>query len=565
MTAQARGTAGLRRSIALLAIIALACASRKAGPPPGAAPEASAGGAPAADAAGAPAEGTPAAGAAAAAPAAAAAAPPRASASAVADAAASAPGAAEYAPAVPARPPASAEEAAIARQLFSEALRLVQEADAGPAPLARAADMFDRAFDMDPALVYAGVNAGILRERLGDEDGALAVYARVLDDSPWFAPAARSLVRLRIRRGDVAGAEKDARDRLARYPPTAALHDALAEALLAAGRLDGAEQEARKALKLDEKNVPAMVSLATVYHRKKRHELAKMVLDNARQVDDRDPTVWNRLGFVDLALGNRAQALEDFRTAAALGPDFAEARANYGAFLADAEDYAGAVAELEAAVRLAPRRALAWLGLGNACRGAQQFDRAEAAYRKARELDPALREVDFNLAVLYLDGDKPGTPALARLEQAVAFFEAFEKAGGGDPKLAEHRKDAAKAIDREKKRLAREERDRLRREAEARKKEEEARKEAEAAAAAAAKKAAEEEAARRAAEEEAARKAAAAQPQAPTPGSALTPAATGAPAAAPEPGATPTATSAPTPTPTATPTATPKGEERGDR
>ncbi len=429
-------------------------------------------------------------------------------------------------------PPGSPDAVAAARRQFSEGLRIAQEGGSDPAALRRAADTFERAFDLDPAMPYAGVNAGILRERAGDDDGAAAVYARVLDGSPGFAPAARSLVRLRIRRGDLAAAEEDARGRVGRAPETAALHDALAEVLLAAGRLDDAEQEARKALKLDEKNVPAMVSLATAYHRKKRHELAKMVLENARQVDERDPSVWNRLGFVNLALGSRAQALEDFRTAAALGPDFAEARANYGAFLADAEDYAGAVAELEAAVRLAPRSAPAWLDLGNAYRGTQQFDKAEAAYGKARELDAALREVDFNLAVLYLDGDKPDTAALARLEQAVAFLDAFEKAGGAEPKVAEYRKDAAKAIDREKKRLAREERDRLRREAEARKKEEEVRKEAEAAAA----KAAEEEA----------RKAAVAPAPTPAPGSQPAPA-----AAETSPGASPAAAT--------------KGEERGDK
>jgi Tfp pilus assembly protein PilF len=227
-----------------------------------------------------------------------------------------------------------------------------------------------------------------------------------------------------------------------------------------------------------------------------------MVLENARAIDDRDPAVWNRLGVLELSLGNRAQALESFKTAAALGPDYPEARANYGALLADAEDFSGAVIELEAAARYAPRTAGVFVNLGNAYRGTQQFDRAEAAYRRALELDPSLTDVEFNLAVLYLDGDRPGTPALTRLEQAVAFFDAYERKGGQEAKIAEYRKDAAKAIERERKRLAREERDRLRREAEARKKEEEARKEAELARAKAeAEREAAEEAQRKAVEE----------------------------------------------------------------
>ncbi len=271
--------------------------------------------------------------------------------------------------------------------------------------------------------------------------------------------------------------------------------------------------------------------------------------------------MWNRLGFVELALGNRAQALEDFRTAAALGPDYPEARANYGALLADAEDFQGATVELEAAVRHAPSSAAVWLGLGNAYRGAQQFEKAEEAYRKALELEPSLTEVHFNLAVLYLDGEKPGLPALARLEQAVTFFDTYEQKGGKEPKIVDYRKDAAKAIEREKKRLAREERDRLRREAEAKKKEDEARKEAEAAA----KKAEQERLAREEAERAEAARRAALEPAGAS--STAIPTATATPDPVLATTSTPTSTSTSTspldPTPVST--GVKPGAERGDK
>jgi Tfp pilus assembly protein PilF len=300
-----------------------------------------------------------------------------------------------------------------------------------------------------------------------------------------------------------------------------------------------------------------MVSLATVYYRKKHHELARMVLENARQVDGADPAVWNRLGFVETALGNRLQALEAFKTAAALRPDYPEAHANYGALLADAEDFAAAVTELELAVKYAPRSALAWMNLGNAHRGTKAFEQAEAAYRKALELDPGLVEVHYDLAVLHLDGEKPGTPTLARLEQALAFFETYEAKGGKEPRIAEYRKDAGRAMEREKKRLAREERDRLRKEAEAKKKEDEARKEAEAQARKAAEEAAKQAAAdatKKAAETPAAVEA----PAAPVPAPAAPPAPTAAPDA---PASIEVPASA-----AATPVEPRKlGEERGDR
>jgi len=367
-----------------------------------------------------------------------------------------------------------------AREAFALGVKVEASGDAAAA----VAD-FERAAALDPELVWASFNVGLLRERLGDDVRAEAAYEQALTAQPDFAQAGQNLARLWIRKGQLEPAEKALRERLAKADGVA-LRVALSEVLLAGGKLDQAEAECRTALKADEKNVPAMVVLATTYGRKKRFELAKMVLENARQVDPADPTVFNRLGFVELALGNRPQALEQFRVAAALRPDYPEAHANYGALLADADDFAGAAAELELAVKYAPRSAGGWLNLGNAYRGLQQFEKAEQAYRKALELEPGLNDAHFDLAVLFLDVEKPGLPTLQRFEQGLAEFDLFEKGGGQEPRVAAYRKDAAREIDREKKRLAREEKDRARKEAEAKRKADEeakARAEAEAEAA----------------------------------------------------------------------------------
>src|SRR6266545_5696161 len=88
---------------------------------------------------------------------------------------------------------AGVEELAIAKHSFSEGLRLEAAGD-----LRGAADSFERAYDADQELPHAGVNAGLLRERLGDDAAARAIYARVLDENPGFGPAVRSLIRLAI-------------------------------------------------------------------------------------------------------------------------------------------------------------------------------------------------------------------------------------------------------------------------------------------------------------------------------------------------------------------------------
>jgi tetratricopeptide (TPR) repeat protein len=338
---------------------------------------------------------------------------------------------------------------------------------------AGAVALFEAAFRADPSMAAAAYDAGVLLERSGDLDRARDAYARALRAAPDLEEASLNLTRLRLRAGQAEEAERDLRARLASRPDEVGFRNQLVEVLLATGRLDAAEQEARRILKVDEHDIPAMVNLATVYHRKGRFELARMVLENARQVAPGDPAVWNRLGMVELQLGGRAQAMEHFRKAAELGERYPEAQVNYGAMLVEAEAFPDAVNRLEAAVRQAPASAAAHLNLGNAYRGAKEFEKAERAYRRALELDPTFVDAWFDLGLLHLDGEKPGLATAERLEKAIAFLDRYAAEGGADPKAPQYRRDASILLDKERKRLAREERDRLRQEAEARKREEE--------------------------------------------------------------------------------------------
>lgn len=359
---------------------------------------------------------------------------------------------------------AGPEAARDARSVFEEAVRT---AASDPE---RAAALFERAFQKDPALTLAAFNAGVLWERQGDVTRAREAYLKALAVAPDDEAASQNLTRLRLRTGRAEEAESDLRARIAAHPTSPGLRNQLVEVLLATGRTAAAEQEARRILKMDERNVPAMVNLATAYHQAGRFELARMVLENARQIAPRDASVWGRLGFVELALGDRAQALEAFRQAASLRADYTEAHVNYGVMLVEAEDWPGAVRELEQAVRLAPTNAAARMNLGNAYRGARQFEPAQREYERSLLLAPANADPWFNLALLYLDGDAPGLGAAERLERSLSYFDKYAAAGGNDPRTAQYRKEAGASLERERRRVARDEKDRLRREAEARRK-----------------------------------------------------------------------------------------------
>jgi TPR repeat protein len=68
------------------------------------------------------------------------------------------------------------------------------------------------------------------------------------------------------------------------------------------------------------------------------------------------------------------------------------------------------------------------LNLGSALKGQQKYAEAETAMKRALELDPANADTQFNLGILYLDGQLPGVEPLARLEQAVSWFERYKQA-----------------------------------------------------------------------------------------------------------------------------------------
>jgi len=351
-----------------------------------------------------------------------------------------------------------------AMRVYRAGVATAQRGDCGPA-----IDQFAEAFSIDPHFGLAAYNIGLCQERLGQPAKAKEAYRRAAAARPDLFEANENLTRLELRLGETAEAESELRSRLAQPGAPSGLHAQLAEVLAAEGRSDAAA-EAKLALKADERNVPAMLVLARIYCDQKRYELSRMIAENVRLIDPDNAEVYNLIGALDLAEKSNALALEDFKKAAELRPEFPEAQNNLGALLVAAQDYPTAIKHLETATRGAPEAVAPHLNLGNALRGNKQYDQAKAEYEKVLELDP--RDVDayFNLGVLYLDGEPSGMGQMDRYNQAVAYFDRFRSGGGRDPRLEEYVKDAQKAIGLEKRKEELAAKNQLRKEEEAKRK-----------------------------------------------------------------------------------------------
>jgi Tfp pilus assembly protein PilF len=344
-----------------------------------------------------------------------------------------------------------------ARDSFARAVQLAQGGD-----VAGAEKALGEVLDRDPKLDHAWTDLGVLAERRGDLSAAEKDYRQALSLAPDEEAAWDFLGRLLCRQGRAQDAQALASARCTASPTAAGPRNALAFSLLELNQPQAAETEAKKVLKDDEKNVRTMQLLAQAYFREGKYELSKLVLENARAVDGNDAVTHNLLGATLLRLKQRPLALEEFRAAAAARPDFAEARNNYGVMLVEAGDFEGAVRELEAAVALAPDFIPARLNLGNAYRGKAQLQQAEAQYQKVAQLQPALADTYFNLAILNLDSELPGVDTVERMNRAIAYFKTYRDKGGTDDRVDQYLKDAAKGIDREQRRREREKKDQLR-------------------------------------------------------------------------------------------------------
>lgn len=133
------------------------------------------------------------------------------------------------------------------------------------------------------------------------------------------------------------------------------------------------------------------------------------VLKRAEQRYPDDPTLPAVHAQIALLMDYRQQAKEAIARSLAIDPDdptALEARANYKAgFESDLE---GALADLERAVAVAPGSTTIWnaLGLVQSARHAER--EAEAAFKRAIELDPYDPVSYANLAIFYLDQDRVG-------------------------------------------------------------------------------------------------------------------------------------------------------------
>jgi tetratricopeptide (TPR) repeat protein len=296
---------------------------------------------------------------------------------------------------------------------------------------------FQQTLKRDPDAYPALYNLGVLADRAGNERDAITYYRRALQVLPDYEPAARGISTIQIRRGQVQEAVATVEPLANQYRANLELQALYAELLVEARRVDEAWMAARRALKCDERFVPALVALVKASRAQGRDELADSILEQAMQIDPNVAELHFLRGEkLETEPGELREAMAAYERAVQLRPNYAEARMALGIQLLAGGNYSGALSHFQVAERLVPTLPAVHVNLGDAYRATKQWTEAQRAYRRALELQAKLPEAHYGLGLLFLTaaGDFPGLDELSAYEKSVNEFKAYRDEMG--PRLA---------------------------------------------------------------------------------------------------------------------------------
>lgn len=326
------------------------------------------------------------------------------------------------APLPPRRPMRSSARSSYRRGLSAAA--------AGNSDAAR--DAFRQALASDGNAYKAAYNLGVLADRAGRESQALELYQRALRIQPDYERAIQGIARIHLRRGDANRAIGFVRPLADRWVRNLHVQAIYGDVLVGANRPEEAIRAARRALRRDERFVPAMVVLVKANLRLERTELAVSILDQAIQTSDSNAELHYLRARMHRSEGNLGPALESYRRAIQLEPAYTEARMALGLQQLAAGNYTEALAQFRACASLAPTQVAVRLALGDAYRATKAWPQAKSEFDRVQEMDPRNAEVHFNLAVMYREAEDsfPGLTKVQAYQRSVTEFNRYRELMG---------------------------------------------------------------------------------------------------------------------------------------
>jgi tetratricopeptide (TPR) repeat protein len=280
---------------------------------------------------------------------------------------------------------------------------------------AEAAEQFRETLKLRPDFCVAHNNLGVALRELGQTDEALVHFRRAVETEPAFAPAQTNLGQLLSARGLADEALAHCQEAVRLQPNSAAMHHNLGNVLRELGRWVDARAAYLEALRISPDLAVAHAHLGLVLQ--KQSELASALpwLKRAVELEPRDASFWQFLAELHADLEEQEQAIPCWQKVVALTPDAVFARLSLGWALQEEGRLSEAGEQYQAALSTSSNWPSTWIHLGGMHEELGALPEAEAAFRKAIELQPSSAIAQSRLATL-LRGKLP--PAdLAAIEE----------------------------------------------------------------------------------------------------------------------------------------------------
>lgn len=286
---------------------------------------------------------------------------------------------------------------------FQDALKIVEDPFQLATRAAEAEQLFRQCLAKDPNAYEAWYNIGILQLRRGDKTGARESFQKAIAAEPKHLAAKAQLAGLDLENPATATAAvavlNDIVDNQDRFQADA--RNILAGWEIDHGNFDAAIKHGRNVLLGDKDNIRAFLNIAIAYFKQKQYDQAGLVASSALETHPNAAALHNLMGLVYLQQDNSRQATEEFETALKDDPTFDDANINLGALELTFGNFESALKHFDAALSRDPTHAEIVIARGVALRGLLRYDEAEAAYNKAKGMEPGDVEIDYNLCILH--------------------------------------------------------------------------------------------------------------------------------------------------------------------
>ncbi|MBA2661693.1 MAG: tetratricopeptide repeat protein [Bradymonadaceae bacterium] len=303
--------------------------------------------------------------------------------------------------------PTKADEAALTESITggtvnANAIREFEEAVVAfeGADLVKAKAHLERAIKEDGRFGKAWFNLGVLHELNGDKDEARKSYQKALEFAPKLGAAYVNLGLMAIN-GDERDAAWDMFQKAVEVQPyNPEAQNNISVILRERKQYAEAVNHARRSLAGDSQNTKPYANLAHIYYDRGNYDVAKLVMLNAVQIDEKDADLYNILGLIELAQNDVTAAIAYFQRTLKLRADHVPALLNLGAIILNVRDYERAVTLFETALQHRPNDIEALISIAVAKRGLGDLAGARQYYDKVIALDANNAMVQFNLGVL---------------------------------------------------------------------------------------------------------------------------------------------------------------------